>query len=517
MTPATGRAGAPLGSGELLEPSRSPGVPAAEPRPSGAARARAVADAVLWEGYVLYPYRRSSVKNRVRWQFGVLAPRPWLEARGPVVPTVAGSADAWRQRTECLLETTPGTRVRVQVRFLQVQRRQVQRRAGSGWDPVDAHEVDGRTWLGFDEAVAHEVEVAFALGELGPGTEWPVTASAGTEVEVLPGGEGRLVRSREPISAVLRVEAEPPERPATPAEAPAEAPAGPPGGLRRLRLLLSNAADAAAVPVDAPREESVRWSLVAAHCLIEVEAGAFVSLLEPPEHAAAAARECRNEHTFPVLAGPPGSRDVVLSSPIILYDHPQIAPESPGELFDSGEIDEILSLRALTLTDEEKSEVRATDPRAAAILDRVDELSQDTWAGLHGAVRSLRRVAGSGAQVPHGDAGEPGVQPWWDPGADTSVSPETDAVVVDGVRVSRGSRVRLRPRLRGTDPQDRFLDGRTARVQAVLLDVDDNRHVAVTLDDDPEADLLGGTGRFRYFSPEEIRPLAPERGTGAPS
>ena len=36
--------------------------------------ARQVADAVLYEGYLLYPSRATSSKNQIRWQFGVLGP-----------------------------------------------------------------------------------------------------------------------------------------------------------------------------------------------------------------------------------------------------------------------------------------------------------------------------------------------------------------------------------------------------------------------------------------------------------
>ena len=169
----------------------------------------------------------------------------------------------------------------------------------------------------------------------------------------------------------------------------------------------------------------------------------------------------------------------MLSSPIIMYDHPGVAPESPGDLFDAGEIDEILSLRTLTLTDAEKREARATDPRAKAIVDRVDALPEEVFARLHGAVRSLR-----------------------------SVAPEDDAVTIDGVRVARGSRVRLAPRRSGTDAHDVFLRDRTARVQAVLLDVEDDRHVAVVLEDDPGADLHEWYGRYYYFAPAELIPIA---------
>jgi hypothetical protein len=230
--------------------------------------------------------------------------------------------------------------------------------------------------------------------------------------------------------------------------------------------------------MDAPRAEVLRRSLVATHCLLAVDGGAFLSLLDPPAWAADAAAGCKNLFTFPVLAGRQGRRDVVLSSPIIMYDHPGVAPESPGDLFDAGEIDEILSLRTLTLTDAEKREARATDPRAKAIVDRVDALPEEVFARLHGAVRSLRPVA-----------------------------PEDDAVTIDGVRVTRGSRVRLAPRRSGTDAHDVFLRDRTARVQAVLLDVEDDRHVAVVLEDDPGADLHEWYGRYYYFAPAELIPI----------
>jgi hypothetical protein len=177
-------------------------------------------------------------------------------------------------------------------------------------------------------------------------------------------------------------------------------------------------------------------------------------------------------HTFPVLVGDLGSSDLVLSSPILLYDHPRIAPESPGDLHDATEIDEILSLRTLTLGDAEKREARGTDARAAAILDRVDGMAEETLARLHGAIR-----------------------------------PGSGSVSIAGELVSKGSRVRLRPRPHGTDPQDMFLHGKTAQVDAVLHDVDGSCHVAVTVEDDPGAELNRWYGRFRYFAPEEVEPL----------
>ena len=112
--------------------------------------------------------------------------------------------------------------------------------------------------------------------------------------------------------------------------------------------------------------------------------GGFVSLTDPPERLRAAAEACDNVGVWPILVGEPGSADTMLCSPIILEDHPRIAPESPGDLYDGGEIDGLLTLSIMSLTDEEKAEIRAGDPRARAILERTESLSRDELMRLHG-------------------------------------------------------------------------------------------------------------------------------------
>ena len=118
-----------------------------------------------------------------------------------------------------------------------------------------------------------------------------------------------------------------------------------------------------------------------------------MSSIDPGDDARAAVAACRNEGLYPVLLGDEGCNDLVLAAPIILYDHPAVAPESQGDMFDATEIDEILALRVLTLTDDEKAEARRTDPRAAAIVDRCDDMPPELWSRLHGAIRSLGPAA----------------------------------------------------------------------------------------------------------------------------
>jgi hypothetical protein len=422
--------------------------------------ARAVADAVLYEGCVLYPYRASAQKNQMRWQFGVLVP----PACSLVDPSERGS-----MRTECLVELGDRARLAVRVRCLQLQKRSLE-----GSADFDIVPDQGAPW---DETVEQTVETSFeGLHPLATASrvvqfQFPSTDDADVVRSLARERTTWIVRRRELIDGRLGV---------------AIAPAGPPG-LAKVTVTVANMSRWSCQARD--RSEMLRHSLVAVHTMLAVDGGRFVSILDPPEPAVEAARSCANEGTYPVLVGADDA--VVLSSPIVLYDHPQVAAESPGDLYDATEIDEILALRVLALTEEEKAEARATDPRAATVVDRVESMAPADWARLHGEVRPVD---------------PPAKVPWWDPDAEAAVDPATDTVRVGDVEVGRGARVVLRP-TRRSDAQDIFLVGQLATVAGVYRDVDDGHHVAVTLDADPAADLHRWQGRYLYFLPEEIEPL----------
>ena len=457
---------------------------------------RRIADAVLYEGYILYPYRASAQKNRSRWQWGVVM--------GPGYAAADPSERDFTQ-AEVVLEHSGQPAVQLLLRFLQVQRRSTE-----ASEPGAA----AQTW---DEAVEREIE--FTVGRddlLGAGYVHDFAVDGGQGREPLTSGDGPgepgagyAVRRREPLAGLVSVRA-------FPLQGPWQA--------VRLQVRVENRT--AADPVPQRREDALPTALVAAHLIMTATGGEFISMIDPPEWAKTAVAECENVGGWPVLADPDGGRDIVLSSPIILYDHPEVAPESPGELYDGLEIDEILTLRTLALSDDEKLQARATDARAAALIDRVEAMDARDIVKLHGTVRSPRPApAGSGAgaggraaaggqtMVARTNAagepewiGDPDV-PWWDPGADASVSPDTDTVNIGGHQIGRGSKVRLQPGKRRSDAQDMFLIGRIAEVQAVLLDVDDNPYLAVALADDPDQDLRVAHGRFLYFTVDEVEPV----------
>jgi hypothetical protein len=164
-----------------------------------------------------------------------------------------------------------------------------------------------------------------------------------------------------------------------------------PNGACKLHIELENRSELAG-GIAAKREEALPQSFVSAHLLLGISGGQFVSLLDPGEEYGKAAAACCSVGVFPVLVGEESTRNMMLCSPIILYDYPQIAPESEGDFFDGTEMDEMLTLRVLTLTDAEKQEIRDGDPRARRILERTEALTGEAMLKTHGVVRSLREV-----------------------------------------------------------------------------------------------------------------------------
>jgi hypothetical protein len=432
-----------------------------------------IADAVMYEGYILYPYRASALKNHFRWQFGVLGPRA-LSAIG---------GEASHAQTECLLEAGAHARVAIRIRCLQLQRRTVEEQTSPGvWETRAELRLDGRDLITWDEAVPQERDCQESIDDLCGGERLlRFEFEGGRDEEPVreqPRAMARVVRQRWPVTFEVHLRADRL------------------GSLVKLRVRIENATEIA--PAGEPdRDVAIRRSLLGCHTMLAVEDGAFVSLLDPPASWRTIAETCRNENTWPVLVGPEGSRSTLLSAPIILYDYPAVAPESAGDSFDATEIDELLALCVATLTDDERRAAAATDERAAEIVRRTDAAMPADHARLHGAVRQAppRPRADESWESFLNGSGEPG--------------PDVASIAIAGVMVAAGSRVRLVPKGRA-DAIDMFLMDRAATVAGIFRDLEDRVHVAVTVDDDPAADLQRAFGRFWYFSPEEIVPSTPE-------
>jgi hypothetical protein len=342
---------------------------------------RALADrvinALIYEGAMLYPYRRSALKNQQRWNFGILYP---------------SGVEPFLMTTECLIEDAIAN-VAVSVRFLQLPE------DDNDYEPIER-----------------------AIDAQSPGL-YPFTFGG------IDGSVSVTCRVTQP-------------------------------GVTRVRVDIVNRTTRDF------EKDLLRQCLISTHTLLEAREGAFVSLLDPPPQLKEAAGNCQNVGAWPVLMGEEGERDCMLAAPIILYDYPKVAEESPHDLYDCTEIDEILTLRILTLSDAEKEEIRRSGGRELRLLDRVESLTPQQMLDLHGAIRKP--------------------QPF-----------------------RRGDRVRIRPRP-GGDIFDVALAGRIAIVESVERDYESRTHVAVVVEDDPGLDLglMRLPGHRFFFSASELERIS---------
>jgi hydrogenase maturation protease len=236
------------------------------------------------------------------------------------------------------------------------------------------------------------------------------------------------------------------------------------------------------------QDKVVMRTMASTHTIIWAEGGECISLLDPPGEYVKAAAECKNIGTWPVLVGDQTKheRDAMLSSPIILYDYPKIASESAGDLFDGTEIDEILTLRVMTMTDEEKAEMRDVDEHARRILERTETLPKDHLLQMHGTMRDLRQAS----------------EDFFNPKG------QRRAVIVNGVELKAGDRVRIHPKKRA-DVFDIALSGKIAIIEAIEEDVQNEVHLALVLEDDPgrELGMARQPGHRFFYGVDEIEPV----------
>src|SRR5262245_51896571 len=240
-----------------------------------------IANAVLYEGYLLYPYRPSAIKNRLRFNFGVVHPRDYGLAHD----------ELFCVQTECLAASNWRMALDVRVRFLHLTARE-------GWQEAVEREVTAPA-LRMDHLLVEPLQMSFAF---------PTKRSSGALCE--PWSQG----GQESINGIIEI-----------------------AGLQvservfkiTTRILnLTPLADAPGVS----RDEALKRSMVSTHTILSARGGEFISLLDPPESLREMAGSCRNIGTYPVLVGAEGERDTILSSPIILYDYPHPPPPPPPPL-----------------------------------------------------------------------------------------------------------------------------------------------------------------------------------------
>jgi len=426
-----------------------------------AERVDQVVAAVLYEGYILYPYRASSRKNRQRFTFGRVYPEAYSRAQKGADPCV--------MQTECLAQG-PDAAIEISVRFLQPMWREVL----VDGKVVPEMEVDGNLMSTWQEAVEREVRAPLLrVRDLSEPRkhEFAFEASETREPDISPSVAIR--RRQEAISGGIEIAAV-----AIDSE------------VSKITVRVENHTPIFGAALS-DQDELLMRTFASTHTILHVRGGEFLSSLDPPAAWAETAAACRNIGVWPVLVGDEakGERDTMLSSPIILYDYPKIAPESSGDLFDGAEIDEILTLRIMTMTDAEKAEMRQVDEYARRILERTEALPPENLLRMHGAIREKR--------APEVDFFNP----------ETKLAGAT----VGGVFLQAGDHVRIRPKKRA-DAIDMILAGKTAVIEAVEQDLEGAIHFALVLADDPGKDIgfARMPGHRFFYASDEVEPLKGE-------
>lgn len=452
-----------------------------------AALVEQIAEAVLYEGHVLYPYRPSSKKNqRERFTFGRVYPEAYS--------TDQEGAEPFVMQTECLARSTSESpKVHVSVRFLQPMNREIGAfhtlltHFPNGTEPdftiVPELRVDEQLFQPWHEAIERKVVApTLAFGNGSPAeARFPFRFFAARELEVVRDRQkyaaGVIVRRQETIEGMVEI---------------AIQPIG--SLLNKITIRVLNLTPVSAIELGS-REAIAMRTFASTHAVLTVEGAEFISLTDTPAEFKEAAGACKNIGAWPVLVGneAESERDTMLSSPIILYDYPKIAPESAGPLFDGTEIDEILTLRILTMTDEEKREMRHVDAQARRLLERTEALPQESLLKMHGTMRPVD----SGAPVEFDDFF----------GSSTPLK----GVTVNGVYLRAGDRVRIRPKGRA-DVMDMVLSGREAIIEAVEQDLEKRVHLALVLENDPGKDLglMRQPGHRFFYGVDEVEPLQEE-------
>ncbi|MBA2504898.1 MAG: hypothetical protein H0V29_03025 [Thermoleophilaceae bacterium] len=264
-------------------------------------------DALLYEGYALYPYTPGSTKNSTPTPFGIVYP-PGYAADQPAAHDTL--------RMDMALEpAAEGAEIEATVRFLQAgtdsERRAIERRVELPRTSLDALRDGG-------------VGAPFEFDGL--------TGRARVRVHEIDGDRSRV----------------------------------------RVRVCVHNTTEPERAIED--RGSALAHSLISTHVIAHAPGSRFESATEHPE--------LQSVNTFPVLATE--ADDTALGATIVLPDHPRLAPESAGSLFDGTEIEEALLLHVQTLSDPEREAIASGDPAVRAMVERAACATPEEMMRLHG-------------------------------------------------------------------------------------------------------------------------------------
>ena len=273
-----------------------------------------ICNALLYEGYALFPYRKNALKNQKRFNFGVLSPKSWAEKQ---------INEHYFQQVELLVLTEKETNITFQTQFLQLSN-------DTEWQTATERQIAGEFSLDNLKIVEYKEDNLF----------------------------GKVKISSEHLA----------------------------NNVFKVRFVIENLTEISNAETST-REQVLQFSFVSTHTIFQAENARFISQLEPPHEFVELTKSLQNIGVFPVLIGDKFKQNNVLASPIILYDFPEASEKSFDNFFDGLEIDELMILNIMALTDEEKRQIAETDERTRQIIEKINSATPEDLLRLHASLR----------------------------------------------------------------------------------------------------------------------------------
>ncbi|MGI8952070.1 MAG: hypothetical protein ACR2FN_10845 [Chitinophagaceae bacterium] len=336
-----------------------------------------ITQTLLYEGYALYPYHRSAIKNQKPIPFGVVFPQQY---------NIYNEHSHSKMQTQCIVTGSDNLQINISVRFLhllkvEIFEKDLQQKTSES-DFVQVHNVslNGKIYQAGWQTIERKISTGnLQISQLIKNRKvifikfdkvYDTTNISDENGETV----AKQINSVSQIKGTIIVEAESVKNTQN---------------AFRITVTVTNTTPFENTEA-ITRDEVLTQSFLSTHIILNTSDGQFISHQDPDEKWKTVIDECANINTWPILIDE--ANTTLLSSPIILYDHPQINPQSHGDLFDSTEIEEALLLHVNLLSDEEKKRISQSDEKLQAMLKKVGEITPEELINFHSGLKESTQI-----------------------------------------------------------------------------------------------------------------------------
>lgn len=324
---------------------------------------------VLYEGYSLFPYHRSAIKNQKPIPIGVIYPGDYHK--------YSGHASACMQ-TECIAIGNASSSLHISLRFLSLKPVTIfEKNIDGDFERVAELTIGDRLyqtgWQTIERNIDTEELLIYELCKSPKIVSFTFIEESGEEI--LYDGYGKAAGKKSFLISETNGSV----------TIFASQIAGEKKGFK-LQIIVKNETPVAGADKLSREDISVQ-SFLSTNTILSLQQGEFISQQNPPKEWGEEAEKCTNINTWPILIDKQNS--TILSSPIILYDHPVINPKSKVDLFDSLEIEEALMLHFAAMSDDEKKRIAESDEKLESMLKKVGDLTPESMLNLHGGFTAV--------------------------------------------------------------------------------------------------------------------------------